>query len=291
MQRLSTSAWPIKFIFAAFVVFVVSYFGYVAFQKQFQLKNISLNEELSSSIDGDIPISLDGIINQPFSYLDRGRQSFAFVSGDGRYVLKFFDTRCLRNDLLPYFGAISKKKCLKKISRLIAGYSLASQEDRKYSGLIYFQPKSNERLADKVVHLADRFGISHAIDLGSVPFVVQYKAIPTREIITQLLEKGDVDGVKNRLKQIISMYMDEYQRGIYDRDHNFMYNTGFLGNEVMRIDVGRLRSVEQIKDPQVYRRDLQILSRRTDEWLGRHFPQYRNAIMAYMQSYLSGEEK
>ena len=133
------------------------------------------------------------------------------------------------------------------------------------------------------VNVTDRWGFHHAIDLSRVPFVIQQKATPTRQVITELLNNGQVELVKQHLRLIVDMYLDEYRRGIWDRDHNYMYNTGFVDGLPIRIDVGRLRYNENMKDPAYAARDLQkVAVQRTSEWLNRHFPQYREEIVADM---------
>lgn len=217
--------------------------------------------------------SFNAIIKQPFTYLDRGRQSFVFESTDGRYVLKFFDAQCLRRDFLSRFWWMSQKKCRDRVQKLLEGYLVGYEVDLQYSGLLFLQVAPHPELLGKVVSVKDRFGITHDIDLGKVPFAIQYKAVPTRVKLTELLQKRDMIGVERLFKQLHAMYMDEYAKGIYDGDHNFMYNTGFADGNAMRMDLGRLRRDESMKDPAIYQKDLQILNKRTQGWMGRHFPE------------------
>lgn len=271
------------------------YAGFVVVQSQFQYKNISFEggvdlikelyqDEFQEEVD--LPQLLELIFQNPLSYLDRGRQSYAFLSGDGKYVVKFFDTGCLRSDLLPHVWRTPRSVCTRKMSLLLSGYGLAYRLDRDHTGLIFLQLVPHPKLIGKVITVSDRFGLEHAIDLTNVPFVVQHKAIPTRVVITKLLDTGDVEGAKAHLKAIVDMYLDEYRRGLYDRDHNFMYNTGFIDDKPIRIDVGRLRANEKMKEPEFYMKDLAIIRRRTDEWLGRHFPAYRSQITDFMDEQL-----
>lgn len=267
---------PLKIWISAIVAAGAVYGGAVFVQHQFQPKNITLNQQVEGIFDA--PPFLD-IMKHPFFYLDRGRQSFAFVSADGKYVLKFFDTRCLRDDLIPDPWTVPRKRCEKKMALLVAGYKLAFGKDRDNTGLVYVQLGANLALMGTYVTLRDRFGIEHRVDLSTVPFVLQYKAVPTREVISELLSKGDLQGAQERLRQIRVLYMDEYARGIYDRDHNFMYNTGFIGDRAIRIDVGRLRDAPNMVDAANHDKDFQIIARRLDEWLGRHYPKYRGVLL------------
>jgi len=263
--------------------------AYFFFQSQFRLENIRIPgiNVSHQPLDSQLTLDLRNILNQPFTYLDRGKQSFAFVSQDDRYVLKFFDAQCLKPK--QFLRALSPKNsasCQRKLERLLAGYRLAYAQDRLHTGLLYVQLTPIDNL-DLQVKLIDRFGLRHTIDLSQVLFIIQRKAVPMRILLTDLLSKGDVLGAERALRKIFGMYVEDYQRGIYDRDHNFMYNTGFIEDQPIRIDVGRLRYDEKMKDKAVYMIDLnKVVVDRLGGWLKRHFPKYRDEILADMKNFM-----
>lgn len=225
---------------------------------------------------------LQSILAQPYRYLDRGRQSFVFASQDGRYVIKFFDLRRYRSGIFTPFSLSRQARMKRKKDRLFRGYKLAYEQDGDHAFILYQQLIPNPLLKQSIV-LYDWFGFKHTIDLGQVAFIIQSRAVPTRVEITKLLSQGDIIEAKKRLRQVLDMYVIEYGRAIYDRDHNFMYNTGFVDGKSMRLDVGRLRADERYKDPRVALEDLEkIAIDRTEGWLLRHFPQYRDEIIADM---------
>jgi len=262
----------------------ISFAVYEAYQRQFKLENIRLDSaESKLPVNSDELKLLQDVLSQPYTYLDRGKQSFVFLSQDQRYVLKFFDTRNLRP---RYFSSEVRRSYKRKIARLITGYRTAFDHDRDHSGLLYVQLQPNPEVK-LVVDLIDRFGFQHKINLGKVPFIVQQRAIPTRHLITAMLEKGNTAEAIQFLRKMIDMYMDEYQRGLFDRDHNFMHNTGFIDGQPVRIDQGRLKVDESFKDPRIFMPDLRkITIDRTGGWLSRHFPQYREEILSAMQTKL-----
>lgn len=266
------------------LIFVLTLF-YSFYDRQFKKSNIQGKWPVveMSSLSTDDRILLKKVVTQQFNYLDRGKQSFVFESQDNQYVLKFFDKRCLNSGEFPFIFNIKKKRCTKKIEQLFEGYQVAHVYDVGNTGLLFLQltPDSSYTLK---VDLIDRFGIKHLIDLSEVPFVVQVKATPLRKLIGKLLDKGEVEEVKKRLMQMAGMYIDEYRRGVVDLDHNFMYNTGFVGEHPIRIDLGRLKLDEEIKDPKNYKHDLnKVFIQRLGKWLERHYPKYKNEIMEYMQ--------
>lgn len=265
------------------------FLAYRFYDHQFRLKNIQLHEpaEKTPSISLKDEKKLKELFSKPFYYLDRGKQSYVFVSRDGDYVLKFFDARCLMSGAMPLIAPISEKQCERKVKRLVKGYKVAQTYDKDNTGLIYVQLVPDPSYFLNIV-VFDRFGAKHVINIAEVPFAVQLKAIPTRELITGLLKKGDVQSAKEHLRKIVDMYVMEYQRGVIDLDHNLMYNTGFVEEQPIRIDVGRLKYDENVKNPEVYRLDLQkVVIGRVGEWLGRHFPKYQQEIITDMQEKLS----
>lgn len=255
--------------------------AYDFFDSQFRLSNVRehVSEPREMPVSSDEERLLKDILEQPFAYLDRGRQSYVFVSQDGRYVIKFFDLHRYQPGWATFFSKSSQARMKRKMERLFRGYELAYERDRDNAMIVYQQLVPNAALRQHVL-LIDRFGIRHDIDLGQVPFIIQHKGKSTRDVMTDLLKKGNVKEAKKRLRQLMDMYVVEYSRGMFDRDHNFMYNTGFVGETPMRLDVGRLRADDRFKDPEYSRKDLEkVAYDRTEGWLQRHFPQYRKEIL------------
>lgn len=270
----------IKSIVCGLIVCVILFFGYRFADRQFRLVNIEVQwKEQSLKISPDEEARFTPIFTQPFHYLDRGRQSYVFLSQNGQYILKFFDTRCLHSGSYPLLAPVSKKRCAKKLERLVEGYRTAWRYDRFYTGLIYAQFAPNPLNPFKVIAY-DRFGFKHEIDLAKVPFVLQERAVPTREVITDLLNKGDVNGAIKRLQTLKRMYIAEYAKGIADLDRNMMYNTGFVGNRPVRFDAGRLFLDKEMADPAHHQEELdKVFVGRVGEWLDRHFPRYKQEII------------
>ena len=269
-----------KAVFISAVLLLVILFVYQYSEAQFQLKNIQFsNSYLLEQHDFQ---TLEKIAAQKFHYLARGKQSYAFLSDDGHYVLKFFDAHALRP--FPFSGGSGGSQ---KEAGLFEGYRLGFLKNRENSGLIYVSLGADSSIPYSV-SVRDRFGIAHQIPLNAVPFVLQVKAVPTRNVITALLHKGDLAQAKMRLRQIVDLYLDEYSRGVYDDDHNFMYNTGFVGERPIRIDLGRLTEDSAYRERAVYFEDLKkVAIDRVDGWMQRHFPHYRTEIVDNMRDKLA----
>lgn len=226
-------------------------------------------------------------LSQHFSYLDRGHQSFAFVSADQKYVLKFFYVRDLKSfSLLPSPSEEALTKSQKKLDMVLEGYQVAFEKDRDNCGLLYVQLAPNPDL-NLMVTVNDRFGIPHEVNLSKVPFVIQQKVIPTRNMIKSYLDKGDSTQTIEYLKKIADMYKDSYSRGIYDRDRNVIDNTGFIDGRVIRIDAGRLHYGQEWTNPHTFLPDLHlVMVNRIALFLHKYYPFYKVEIVSSIESYL-----
>ena len=268
------------------IVVLAAFFLYDFAASQFKLRNIIFEKVYQSDIRlAKVErLELQSILQQPFSYLDRGRQSYVFISKDGKYVLKFFDARRLNSSVRIFQ---SERSLTHKYERLFKGYEVAYKYDRENTGLLFVQLTPDPSL-NIVATVSDRFGMAHKISLSSVPFVLQKTAVPTRIVISELLDKGNVDKAKQRFRQIIDMYLEEYRRGLNDTDHNFMYNTGFIGEKPIRIDVGRLGVDKNVIDPKVYKKEIQTIAiKRTGGWVKRHYPEYRDEILSDIRIHIN----
>lgn len=280
--------------YLSFFCILITLFGlliaYRFYDQQFRLSNITPNwtDEQLAYLESETAgwmqnkTHLKAIASMPFHYLDRGKQSYVFASADGKYVLKFFDTKCRKSGAMPLIYPIGEKSCARKVRRLIRGYLAAREYDADNTGLIYVQLIPDPTYSIPMT-VTDRFGIRHEIDLSLVPFALQQKAVPTREVISKLLAKGDVKTAKELLRKIVAMYLAEYRQGIIDLDHNVMANTGFVEDKPIRLDVGRLKYDESVKNPAVYLEDLnKVTSGRVRVWLERHFPEYQNELAEFL---------
>lgn len=280
-------------LFIAILLGVATFAGvrlYFNLTDDFRLSNMT--HEMPYRPEWDVPqlplaeqAKIASILDQKFTYIGKGAQSYAFGSQDGKYVIKFFKFKHLKPsvflDLLPPvppFEAYRTKQTMRKNRKLegvFAGYRLAYEKHKDSSGIVFLHLNKTDTLQKKVI-VIDKIGREHAIDLDEVVFVLQEKAQTMRQVVQELLSKGDLPLAKHRIHQIFDLYVSEYQKGIFDHDHGVMHNTGFVGNKPIHLDVGKLKKDQTMKDPVVYSKDLELVARRMDSWLkentGSHYP-------------------
>jgi|688.fasta_scaffold79985_2 hypothetical protein len=224
---------------------------------------------------------LDRILSQKFTYIGKGAQSYAFVSEDDKYVLKFFKFKHLVPHWFvemfppfPPFSTYRKSQALRKQRKLngvFDGYSLAYKLHKEPSGLIYAHLNCTEDLHQKVT-VIDKLGFERMIDLDEVPFLIQDKAKTTRSVLQEALKRGDRELAIKRMNQIFELYLSEYSKGIYDKDHGVLHNTGFVGETPIHLDVGKLTQAEQMKTAKFWQEDLETIAWKFALFYKNHYP-------------------
>ena len=243
------------------------------------------------------------ILKQPYSYLGKGAQSYAFLSEDGNYVLKFFKFKHLRQaewvswiPSIPPFSKWVEEDRERKENKLISvfdGYMIAYNEHRKESGIIYLHFNKTQNLFGNVT-VTDKLGLTRQIDLDQVMFILQRKVRPMRGVIIQLLNDGKPAEAIAMINKTFDLYMDEYQKGIYDRDHGVMHNTDYLtldnGDVVaVHLDVGKMSREPEMKNVDTFAPDLEKVARKIDAWTALNYPKYYPEISQAMEARLSQE--
>lgn len=273
----------IKKVFLVFVLLLCLLYGYRFYDGLFSIRNITFKALPERKIEDFVSQNeLEKILSQPFSFIDQGKQSFVFESQDGKYVLKFFNSYPLRPEFLS-FSSQGKEHFIEKQKRLFDGYYTAYVKDRDRSGLLFVRlyPDHSQKWQ---ITVYDYFGVTHRIALNNVPFIIQEKAIPTRKLISELLRRRDLEEAKKRFRSIFELYWAELKNGIHDNDRNLMYNTGFIQDRPIRIDLGRLQEDPSFTEKEIAIKELQKLrEERIGGWLHRHFPQYKKEITEDLQ--------
>ena len=235
----------------------------------FKIANIFDNLPYNANWEVKNPPLIEGM-DQKFSYLASGGQAYAFVSEDGKYVLKFFKHHLRRASplvrYLPLPSSWRKKRSLhiqkrrKKLIRDFNSYKLAMENLRQETSLLYVQLNNSSSL-DQTVTIVDKLGIEHNIPLDKVGFVLQEKAELAFPHLLQLVQKDQIMKAKEAIDSILDLIISRCEKGIYDEDARIHRNFGFIGNKAILIDVGRLKLDPSRKDQQVQKQDLYKITR------------------------------
>jgi hypothetical protein len=168
-------------------------------------------------------------LNQPFVYLGRGVQCYAFSSQDGRYVLKLF-----RHDRMRRAG---------KLEKTFASYKLAFDAFRAESGLLYMHLNKTHHLNQRVT-IYDKLGIAHTLPLDRMEFLLQERADLVYPHLVALMRRGALTEAQEALAQLVRLLVFRAVQGIADKDPNLLTNFGFARGRAIQIDVGRFSRTE-----------------------------------------------
>lgn len=287
-------------IIAGLAVFALARI-YYHLTDDFRLSNITYeiaprHEWTSESPKGEQKTFIDSLLAQKFYYIGKGAQSYAFGSTDGKYVLKFFKFKHLRPsfwlDILPPMAGLQEyrdkqyQRKERKLEGVFFGYRLAFKMHKQESGLLYIHLNTTVGLFPTVA-VFDKAGWEHKIPLDDVVFIIQDHAETARSVIHNLLKAGDLEAANKKIDSIFDLYLSEYHKGIFDNDHGVMRNVGFVGEQPIHLDVGKLKRNESIKEPANYAVDLSLVGNRMAGWLAKNEPDDFPALKSHIETKIS----
>ncbi len=210
----------------------------------------------------DIPVSSERtafvniVTQQPFQWVGKGFQAYAFVSQDGEYVMKFFqqqrlrDTPFLERPFATLFSSSFQNKATMKHEnrdRIFTSSKLAYEELQKETGVLFVHlNKTVNQL--KGIKLIDAHGQSHRVRGDDVSFLLQLKADYVIPTIVQCMKRGQKEQAKARLDQIFDLLLSLAKKGVVDSDQALVRNNniGFVKDRALYIDTGNLVKMEGI---------------------------------------------
>lgn len=229
--------------------------------------------------------ALNYLFEHPFRFLGKGGQSYAFISEDGKVVLKFFKKKHFLPDrvveavssLLPNGLRRYRQKLLKTrketFFNVFESCKIAQEKLFRETGLIYVHLTPTQGVWPKV-ELIDNLGISHWVDLDTTSFVVQKKADLIFDKIQEQFNQGDIEGVKRSIRSLFALISRRSFLGILDHDNNGLKrNYGYIGEEAVCIDVGGLEWDESLKERERAQQELRKKTEKLFQWIAEFHPE------------------
>ncbi|MBS0653650.1 MAG: hypothetical protein JSR39_09045 [Verrucomicrobia bacterium] len=226
------------------------------------LPNISANPkwEVARPTQEELA-NIDKILEQSFRYLAKGSHSFAFLSEDGRYVLKFHrypsHLRVLPWLNRPFAYQFSQKRIkikeynLKKLDYNLSSYKNSFEDLKEETGLIYVHTNPSTSL-NRCATIIDRTGNTYRIPLDNVTFVLQHRADLLYTTLDQLKKRHDVEGSKKVVSAMVQLFVSCCQKGYVDEDPILRKNYGIIGDRAIHIDIGDMVYREDVKKRENY---------------------------------------
>ncbi len=241
------------------------------------------NPEWDVAVSQDKLDEVNCMIAQPYYYLARGFQCYAFQSQDGKYVLKFVRHQRLRlsdfANALPDWGFIARWKKRKvadgkkRAQYLFRSWKVAFEEVPEETATLFVHPnKTKNKLG--AVSITDRIGNTFSIDLDEYECMLQRKARWIEPVIEELMHAGKTEEAKKRIDQIFQLLADCAHKGIQDTDGALIrkHNMGFLDDRAIYIDGGKLARKGRIREKDNFAADLRRL-RPLRKWLVARYPE------------------
>ncbi len=227
---------------------------------------------------------------QPYHYLGKGCQFYAFESEDHQYVIKLLKGKHVRSfpslESLP-MPAVWKQKLvehrLRKTARvqdLIASCHLALTRAPRQTGLLYVhsQPESPHHAP---IQLYDAIGWPHRICLDSYIFLVQEKAQPLTERLYQLTALPEplfIEQVSVDLQSLVHILHERSRLAIRDLDRSFVKNVGLSAKGAVWIDIGQWVQDVVAQNPDEQAQEVQRRFGDLLQWAAVHIPDRYSAL-------------
>ena len=244
-------------IFSCSLLLFCSHYVYHNKALGFTVKKITSDFSYNPAWEVDCTLTpdLEKTLKQPFRYLAAGSQSYAFVSEDGKTVIKFFRMKHRILHLKDLWTQDRSEERKQNLLSIYDAHRLAFQEMKDDAGLLYLHLNKTDHLRSKV-KLIDRLGRAHFVDLDGVEFVLQERA----ELIFSRLKKLLTNPQKwdEAVSDVMELIQRRIDRGISDHDKAVTHNFGFVGDRVIQLDIGR---IHKERKPQDYARILERIHR------------------------------
>lgn len=221
-------------------------------------------------------------LSQPYRYLGCGGQCYAFASSDDQYVVKFFKQKPFT--VAPWIAKfpipilmdwlkVKKSEKKEKIrSNVFNAFKVSLAHLSQETGMLYVHLNRTSDL-NKTLSVTDADGEPHLLPLDDLEFALQKKAELAFQRIDSLMQGSDVEGAKRAVYKLLKLNLELYQKGYRNRDPNFHSNYGFIGEEAILIDVGRLVYTEEIKAAENISKEFKKVALRFRKYLADNYPQ------------------
>lgn len=219
----------------AVLLFVCALFSGISLYKWYKREQRLCSPEEISSIVTSPDLSPEAcslvkkVVNTPLFFLGKGRQSIAYESADGRYVVKV-----LRHS--------KKKRKQPRFTETVQGALLAWKEIPEETGILVcaFSARKSDPLP-KMTVLSEKEGVQ-TVDLNQCAFIVQRRASSFKRVMLQLACAKRWDEARLYIDALIRLLEKCREKGVVDRDGALVRNgdLGIIGKSVILIDTGKL---------------------------------------------------
>ncbi|MBS0615136.1 MAG: hypothetical protein JSR58_01115 [Verrucomicrobia bacterium] len=232
------------------------------------------------------------ILEQPFSYLGKGSQTYVFESQDGKYVLKFYKFPShmrkigwLKHPFAYHMDgkrASIKKHNLDRFHLSFNSYFLSQKELQNETGVVYVHlyPSDNLRTS---LHLIDKLGMHYEVPADHMGFIVQRKAASLLPTLQQAITQKDEHLCKQMINNLLQVITSRCHKGISDLDAMHHNNYGWLEGRAIHIDVGRFVYDASVKTPEGCQKEIVRITQSLSDFLAKESPELHQYFLTQLQ--------
>ncbi len=228
------------------------YFNYIKRTKGFCVQKILSRHSYNSNWDVGSPTQkqltlLSHLSTQTFHLLGSGKDTYAFVSANGQYVIKFFKQKHMNChsflDLLPLprqFRLIRNEICNRHCylrKKMYSSFVLTYAQLQKETGILFLHLNKTNYIKKKFRFLDQHDELIH-LNMDTMEFLIQRRARPLFSTIDNMMKERDFGGAKRTIDQILLHVTDLSLRGIGSADIDCRKNLGYFEGRVIAIDLG-----------------------------------------------------
>jgi hypothetical protein len=286
----------LKLLLFCAIVFEIEHFCHkktegFALQKIFSRLPYTKVWEISPFKDKDEQNQVRSVLSQPYTYLGKGAQCYAFLSQDKQYVLKFCRFDHLRPPFWAFLPLPSFYKSLrdqkmaiskKRIERTFTSYCIAYEKLKEETGLVAVHLNPGSELNVKT-SLIDKLGIVHQVWMDQVPFILQKRADLVYPKIDQMMQQNQNTQSKQAITDLISLIVARCQKEVSDKDPDIPTNFGFIDNSPVQIDIGRFSLASECPTRQKIKSETIRITDKFHKWLKSKYPELADHLQAEVE--------
>jgi hypothetical protein len=251
----------LKFIRITLLLCAVYLCGHLWFLARdgFSVGRIAYLPQYSADLEESREEQAIPLLNQSYTYLGRGRQCYAFVSADGKTILKIprFDRYrlpiVLRAFSVPWLHAYRQSSLQDRTQRLaclLESFRIAGDEFAEYTGVLYVHLRRTNSLPTKVL-LYDHLHRPFVLNVNTTVFALQKNHPLFAPLFLKELQSGNRVQAQVMLNSLLNLMRERGKRGLFNKDSRFLKNYSWDGEKCIQIDIGSF-----YRDPTVPHREI-----------------------------------
>ncbi len=222
------------------------------------------------------------LLNQRFTFLGKGRQCYAFISEDGRYVAKIprhdpFEVPIWRKAL--GLSDFSKREIRK--AKILESFRIAYDLLKEESALITVHiPGGIE--TGVMLQVSDQLGRFYDLPLDRTGLILQHKKNIFRDLDSKLDRKLLID-------QMLVSIARRARKGIMCRDAAFLDNYGFDEKGAYEIDIGTFYMPKESSGKEFFAQAFKGSLTQLRQWIKETDPDYAAILDLKIDAYVKQE--